>query len=77
MSRLVAAIVTGFTADPVLVRRAFAPLCALQARRVIDRIVYVTWDSAQIDAAVAPVMDLPGVEVVRIPQPDIVGPKSP
>jgi len=74
MSRLVAAIVTGFTADPVLVRRAFAPLCALQARRVIDRIVYVTWDSAQIDAAVAPVMDLPGVEVVRIPQPDIVGP---
>src|SRR6185312_12031964 len=74
MSRPVAAIVTGFTADPVLVRRSFAPLCGLQAKGVIDRIIYVTWDSPQIDAAVAPVMDMPGVEIARIPQPEVDGP---
>jgi hypothetical protein len=56
------------------VRRCFAPLRSLQTKGVIDRIIYVTWDAANIDAAIAPVLDMPGVELVRIPQPTIAGP---
>jgi hypothetical protein len=75
MARPVVAIVTGFTRDPILVRRSFAPLRSLKRKGLIDRIIYVTWDTGEIDEAVKPVLEVPEMELVRIPQPDVVGVK--
>lgn len=67
------AIVTGFTVHPALMRRSFAPLVSLRRSGVLDRILYMTWDESQIDAYVAPALEWPEVEVVRIPQPQVNG----
>ncbi len=64
------AIVTGFTKNAELYRRAFAPLQELKQRGVLRSIRYVTWDSAEIDGFVAP---LDGVDIVRVPQPQAEG----
>jgi hypothetical protein len=64
------AIVTGFTKNAQLYRRAFAPLQELKQRGVLRDIRYVTWDSAEIDGFVAP---LDGVDIVRVPQPQVEG----
>jgi len=64
------AIVTGFTKNAELYRRAFAPLRELKQRGVLRAIRYVTWDSAEIDGFVAP---LDGVDIVRVPQPQVEG----
>jgi hypothetical protein len=65
------AIVTGFTVNTPLLRKSFAPLLSLHRTGLIDRIVYVTWDTPANDAYVAPVREWPEVELVRVPQPDI------
>ena len=67
------AIVTGFTVHQELMRRSFAPLMALRRSGLIDRILYVTWDAAAIDAYVAPAREWPEVELVRVPQPEVRG----
>jgi hypothetical protein len=65
------AIVTGFTVNTPLLRKSFAPLRSLHRKGVIDRIVYVTWDTPANDGYVAPVQEWPEVELVRVPQPDV------
>src|ERR1700733_1231826 len=64
------AIVTGFTKNAELYRRAFAPLQELKQRGVLRSIRYVTWDSAEIDGFIAP---LDGVDIARVPQPQVSG----
>ncbi len=64
------AIVTGFTKNAELYRRAFAPLQELKQRGVLRSIRYVTWDSAEIDGFVMP---LDGVDIVRAAQPQVEG----
>ena len=64
------AIVTGFTKNAELYRRAFAPLQELKQRGMLCNIRYVTWDSAEIDGFIAP---LDGVDIVRVPQPQAEG----
>lgn len=73
MSRSVVAIVTGFTADPLLVRRSFAPLLSLKNKGVIERIIYATWDTAEVDAALKPLAEMPEVELLRIREPELAG----
>ena len=73
MNRPAIAIVTGFTKSPELLARSFAPLRALKQKGVLDRILAVTWDAPGIDAYVAPILDMDGVELVRVPQPDVSG----
>ncbi|HTT97874.1 MAG TPA: hypothetical protein VMF58_07470 [Rhizomicrobium sp.] len=72
MTRPTDAIVTGFTKNGELCRRAFAPLLELRQQNIIRDIHYVTWDSAALDGFVAPVLDL-GVSITRVPQPEAEG----
>jgi hypothetical protein len=65
------AIVTGFTVNTPLLRKSFAPLLSLHRTGLIDRIVYMTWDTAANDGCVAPVREWPEVELVRVPQPNV------
>jgi hypothetical protein len=67
------AIVTGFTVHEPLMRRSFAPLLDLRRSGVLDRILYMTWDTPDIDAYVAPALEWPEVELVRVPQPQASG----
>jgi hypothetical protein len=67
------AIVTGFTVHEPLMRRSFAPLLALRRSGVLDRVLYMTWDTATLDGYVAPALEWPEVELVRIPQPQVSG----
>lgn len=69
MSRATDAIVLGFSKAPLLVERSFAPLRRLKQEGVLRNIHYVTWDGADIDAHVAPVLNMPEVKVTRVPQP--------
>jgi hypothetical protein len=59
----------GFAKTPLLVERSFAPLRRLRQEGVLRTIHYVTWDSPEIDAHVAPILNMPDVQVTRIPQP--------
>lgn len=67
------AIVTGFTIHEPLMRRSFAPLVNLRRLGLIDRLLYVTWDTAANDAYVAPAQEWPEVEIVRVPEPHPTG----
>jgi hypothetical protein len=71
--RPVVAAVTGFTKNRTLLQRSFAPLVRLLRDGVIQRILYVTWDSAAIDQHVETARGLPEVELVRIPEPCVSG----
>ena len=73
MTRPTIALVTGFTRNADLCRKSLAPLRRLKRRGVLDRILAVTWDSAALDGFVAPLADMPEVELVRLPQPEIDG----
>lgn len=73
MPRQVVSVVTGFTKNEVLCRRGFAPLRDLKRRGLIQRILYVTWDSPGLDRFVAPAAEMPEVETVRVPAPDFAG----
>jgi hypothetical protein len=75
MSRPAIAIVTGFTKSDTLLRRSFAPLRNLKRRGVLQRIVYVTWDRPDIDLHVEAAQAMPDVELVRMKQPDLSGPR--
>jgi len=72
MTRPTDAIVTGFTKNGELCRRAFAPLLELRQQGIIRDIHYVTWDSEALNEFVAPVTDL-NVTITRVPQPEASG----
>jgi hypothetical protein len=67
------AVVIGFTKNPELCRRAFAPLLDLRQQGLLRDIHYVTWDSAEIDAFVAPAQSLDGIKIARVHQPETWG----
>lgn len=69
MTRPAIAIVTGFTKNTELLQLSMAPLRELKRRGAIQRLLYVTWDSADIDACAAPVAAMPDVELIRVAQP--------
>lgn len=73
MKRDVVALVTGYTRVEFLNRISFAYLKKLREQRIIDRIVYVTWDSPRLDGLLAPIADMPEIELIRIPEPKIDG----
>lgn len=73
MTRPVTAIVTGFTRSPDLPGLSLAPLQALKRKGVIQRIVAVTWDKAEIDRFVMPLAAMDDVELVRVPEPQVAG----
>lgn len=73
MRRSVVAVVTGFTRCAPLAQKSIAPLVNLKRAGIIDRILYVTWDRADIDAFVAPVAVIEDVETVRVAQPHAQG----
>jgi hypothetical protein len=66
------AIVTGFTKNGELCRRAFAPLLELRQQGTLRDIHYVTWDSEALNEFVAPANDL-GVTITRVKQPEASG----
>jgi hypothetical protein len=67
------AIVLGFTKAPSLVVRSFAPLRQLKQEGILRNIHYVTWDGADIDPFVVSVLNMPDVQVTRVPQPAVQG----
>lgn len=73
MTRPAIALVTGFTRNGDLCRRSLAPLRKLKRRGVLDRVLAVTWDSAALDEFVEPFADMPEVELVRLPEPQLAG----
>jgi len=66
-------LITGFIKSPGLVRESLAPLLALRGDGLIRHIHYVTWDSSELDAFVAPVAAHGDVRITRVPQPDATG----
>lgn len=73
MKRDVVALVIGYNKIDFVNQIAFEQLCKLQSGGVIDRIVYVTWDSARLDGLLEPIKHFSGVELVRIPEPELGG----
>jgi hypothetical protein len=73
MQRPVDALVTGFTKSPHLLARSLAPLRRLKQEGIIRNIHCVTWDSAELDACVAPLGDFPEIQLTRVPQPEACG----
>jgi hypothetical protein len=66
-------LITGFVKSPVLARESLAPLLALRCQGLVRHIHYVTWDSPELDAFVAPVAAIPDVRITRVPQPEAKG----
>ena len=73
MTRPVVAIVTGFTKSKILMWRSLKPLRDLKQKGVIDRILYVTWDTPKLDDMLAPLAEMPDIELVRVPEPAVCG----
>ena len=73
MAQTTDAIVAGFAKSPLLVEQSFAPLRRLRQDGLIRTIHYVTWDSPELDASVAPVLAMPEVQVTRVTQPMVQG----
>lgn len=73
LARSAVAVVVGFTKREGLLPKSFAPLCALKAAGVLDRILYVTWDKPDLDPFVADAAAMDDVELVRIPEPAVEG----
>lgn len=73
MARSVVALVTGYSKVAFLNQISFEQLRKLRRAGVLDRIVYVTWDSARLDPIFEPFAAMPDVEVVRVPEPPIQG----
>jgi hypothetical protein len=73
MKRNVVALVTGYTGIDFLYKISFEQLRKLRRVGVIDRIVYVTWDSPRIDPLIRSVVAMDDVEVMRVAEPKIVG----
>ncbi len=73
MTRPTIALVTGFTRNADLCRRSLAPLRELKRRGVLDRVLAVTWDNPSLDVFLEPFRDMPEVELIRLPEPQIGG----
>lgn len=71
MRRSVVALINGYSRFPELYDVGIAQLLKLRGRGLIDRIVYVTWDSPRLDDRLRPLAKMPDVELVRIPEPDL------
>lgn len=67
------ALVTGFVKSPVVLEQSLAPLRALRFDGVIRHIHYVTWDSPELDAYLAPLALMGDVKLTRVAQPDVPG----
>jgi hypothetical protein len=50
-----------------------APLRELKKRGTVERILYVTWNTREIDSYVAPLAQMPDVDLMRVDQPDVKG----
>jgi hypothetical protein len=72
VQRPTVALVTGFSRNATLTAMSFAPLLQLRQEGAIRDIHYVTWDSPDLDALVAPVAALDGVAITRVPAPQNV-----
>src|ERR1700761_782514 len=70
------AIVVGFAKSALLTEQSLAPLRALRQRGVLRSLHYVTWDSPEIDGYIAPVLNMPDVQITRVPQPQVDGEMS-
>lgn len=73
MTRPAIAVVTGFTKNSELLQLSMAPLRELKRRGTLQRLLYVTWDTTDIDVCVAPVAAMPDVELIRVTQPHVKG----
>jgi hypothetical protein len=73
MKRNVVALVTGYNKIEFLSAISFEQLRALRHKGIIDRIIYVTWDSPRLDNLLTPIIATPDIEVVRIPEPKLTG----
>ena len=73
MARSAVAVVVGFTRRPGLLSKSFETLRNLRRARVLDRILYVTWDRPDLDEWVADAEAMREVDVVRIPEPKVQG----
>ncbi|HXS07137.1 MAG TPA: hypothetical protein VN723_10120 [Rhizomicrobium sp.] len=67
------ALVTGFVKSPLVLEQSLAPLRKLRFDGVIRHIHYVTWDSAELDAWLAPLALMGDIKLTRVPQPDVTG----
>lgn len=54
-------------------RASLSPVLNLKSHGVISRVIYVTWDRNDLDAALAPIAADPNIELVRIPEPKLSG----
>ena len=73
VAQITDAIILGFAKSALLTQQSFAPLRQLKQEGHLRAIHYVTWDSPEIDAFVAPVLAMPEVQVTRLPQPMVQG----
>ena len=73
MTRPVDVIVTGFVKSPVILERSLAPLRRIKHEGIVRSIHCVTWSSPELDEYVEPVKSIHGVELTRVPQPEIDG----
>jgi len=73
VARSAVAVVVGFTRREGLLPKSFAPLRALKAAGVLDRILYVTWDKPDLDPWVVDAAAMRDVELVRVPEPVVEG----
>ncbi|MEJ1967564.1 MAG: hypothetical protein WDN03_02850 [Rhizomicrobium sp.] len=69
MNRPVDIVVTGFVRNAELCVRSFETPRRLRRMGLVRAIRYVTWDSPELDAAVAPVLAMDDVEMTRVPAP--------
>lgn len=71
--RPIDALITGFVKSPLLLEQSLAPLRQLRQEGVIRHIHYVTWDSAELDLFVAPLAQMPDVQLTRLAPPAAPG----
>lgn len=64
---------TGLPRNAALMQASLRPVLELKRNGVIDRVLYVTWDRNDLDAALAPVAAVPDLELIRIPEPKLSG----
>lgn len=73
LARQVVALILGLPRNDALMRATLGPVLNLKSSGVIHRVIYVTWDRNDLDAALAPVAADPNIELVRIPEPKLPG----
>ncbi len=73
MSQVVDAVVLGFSKASTLVEQSFSTLRQLRQEGHLRNIHYVTWDSPELNPLVAPVEQMPDVQITRVPQPLVDG----